>query len=277
MKRSFALTILINSAIRGPKICANASCLESNRAALGDNAQTLQRGSNTIFGNVNDLLRTKDDAAAGCSLDVSSCLLKEGSACGGDDSTTYQDLSLDIATGDITYDPNGVAGNIVEYCLYCEDTVGDPKELKHQYYVLSDDPTLYSFGTQCAALNPNPTNVLAVSSFPLTHIAGGTPVTSVKVSEAFTMSAEKYCDIGSCTLVEGSAPSSCSNTPIVSTNVYFEEGKKGADDGKIKMVQDFAGGYAFDACLACSDTNGNDYVSEMFSMSLEGICTSSMY
>jgi hypothetical protein len=78
------------------------------------------------------------------------------------------------------------------------------------------------------------------------------------------MSVEKWCDHGSlssCTVVEGSAPSSCSTTPIVSTHAYFDEGKKGVDDGKVKMALDFAGGYDIDACLACSDTNGNDYFS----------------
>jgi hypothetical protein len=132
MRRSFAYTILLNSAIKGPKLCANASCLEANRAALGDNAQTLLRGSsNPILGNVNDLLRTKDDAAAGCQVDVSTCSLKNGADCSGSDLTTYQDLTVDRKTGTISFDSNGVAGSIVEYCLYCKDTVGDAKELKH--------------------------------------------------------------------------------------------------------------------------------------------------
>ena len=128
MRRSFALTILLNNTLRPRhKMTANAvTCLEANTAVLGDNAQTLQRGSsNPILGNVNDLLKTKVDAAPGCSLDVSTCTLKGVSGkddCAGTESTTYQDLSVDTSTGTISFDPNGVAGSVVEYCLSCKDT-----------------------------------------------------------------------------------------------------------------------------------------------------------
>ena len=112
----------------------------------------------------------------------------------------------------------------------------------------------------------------------MTYDSGGSPLTTVKVSDTFTISStEKYCDISYCTIVEGSPPSSCSNTPIVSTEVYFEEGKKDVEDGKVKVVVDFAGGYDIDACLSCRVTNGLDYVSQMFSITHDGICASSVY
>jgi hypothetical protein len=131
MRRSFALTILLNNTLRPRhKMTANAApCLEANTGVLGDNAQTLLRGSSDpILGNVNDLLKTKVDAGPGCSLDVSTCTLKGVSGkddCAGTESTTYQDLSVDTTTGTISFDPNGVAGSVVEYCLACKDTLNE--------------------------------------------------------------------------------------------------------------------------------------------------------
>ena len=203
---------------------------------------------------------TKDDADPGCSLDVSTCRLKNGADCSGG-GTSYQDLTVDTSTGDISYDPNGIAGSKIEYCLYCDDSVGDPKELKHQWYLLSNDVSTLSFGTECAVLNPNPTTALAVSSFSFTYEAGAGPETAVKVSEAFTMSEETWCEIRECTIMEAILPATCSTTPLDSTNVYFEDGKKGAEDGKVKMVKDYAAGYDIDACFKCGDNNGNEYLS----------------
>ena len=152
MRRSFALTILLNNIFRSRRhMCARAaSCLEANTAALGDRPQTLDRlSSNPILGNVNDILKTKVDAGS-CTLDVSSCQLRDSGKCDG---PVTNDLTLDTTTGNISFDPNGVAGTIHQYCLFCKDSNSEEEKLKDQYYLLSDDPDTYSFGTECATLN----------------------------------------------------------------------------------------------------------------------------
>ena len=73
---------------------------------------------------------------------------------------------------------------------------------------------------------------LTTSSWSLTYAAGGAPVDGL-IGKDDAFSVPKGCDFNTCTVVEGTAPSSCSTTPVSSAYAWFLDSGKKLEDGNV--------------------------------------------